>query len=142
MWGVMDFFEAIDLYKLEGHKGIRRIGWPEGEYLYGELSGPSTTKGTSYVLTSPVEDGLTSTDWEIVPNPPLEIVMPTKLALPKAGDVLYIREKEYPNFRPWKQVTVTASGRDSFLAVGVKNNVIELHIKQSTHEWSEQEPEK
>lgn len=68
--------------------------------------------------------------------------MPTKLALPKAGDVLYIREKEYPNFRPWKQVVVTASGRDSFLAVGVKNNVIELHVKQSTYEWAEQEPEK
>ena len=137
----MTYFEAVDLYKLEGHKGIRRDWWPEGEYLCGGLWGQSSTEGTSWATSSYIGNGLTSTDWDVHPHQPLEIFMPTKLALPKAGDVVYVREKDYPNFRPWKEMVVTASGRDSYLVVGVKNNVIELHVKQSTHEWASEKPE-
>lgn len=64
-----------------------------------------------------------------------------KLALPKAGDVLYIREKGFPNFRPWKEMVVTGVGRDTFLAVAVKTSVLELNIKPSTHEWVSEKPE-
>ena len=64
-----------------------------------------------------------------------------KSNLPKNGEVLFVREKGFPNFRPWKEMIVTGSGRDSFLAVVVKSAVLELHIKPSTHEWVSEKPE-